>query len=255
MRVRFEYRLILVSFKLAAKKILRASSKPLHYEEITRLALEKNLIETSGATPENTMNAQIMRDIKFNKENSAFKKVKPGYFVINPDSSEKEQKLEEQEEKQDEQNSLETSSTQYIGTAGEHRVVSELLFFGYNASIMSVDEGLDIVATKDNRLFNIQVKTSNENKFNNYVADIRIISFVKFGSGNTFYIFVLRGKDTNFLILPYAEIEKNIQQKNILIVNKGKRYRINISIRDEKLYLGKMKNDVSYFKNNWNLIK
>lgn len=39
-------------------------------------------------------------------------------------------------------------STQYTGRVGEHRVVSELLFRGYNASIMSVDEGLDIVATR-----------------------------------------------------------------------------------------------------------
>lgn len=246
----------MASFKLAAKKILKESEKPLHYEEITRLALEKNLIETSGATPEATMNACITQDIKYEKERSAFKKIKPGIFSLNPNYPELDLKEEEKkEEEEEEEERQETKRTQYIGTAGEHRVVSELLFLEYNASIMSVDEGLDIVATKDKRLFNIQVKTANENKFSKYVSDIRIVSFEKHGSVNTFYIFVLRGKETNFLILPYNEIVKNIQQKNILTVNKDTRYRTNISIKDGKLYLGKLNNDMSFYLNNWNLIK
>ncbi len=243
----------MASFKLAAIKILREAKEPLHYDEITKRAIEKNLIETSGATPESTMNALIGRDIKFNKEKSAFTRPKPGFIALNPKYSQQEQKQEER--KEEEKESEETTRSQYIGTAGEHRVVSELLFRGLNASTMSVDEGLDIVATKENKLFNIQVKTANENKFNNYVYDLRKISFEKFGTGNTFYIFVLRGKETNFLILPSMEIEKNIQQKNILSVAKGQRYRINLSIRDEKLYLGNKNNDVSFYFNNWDLIK
>jgi len=240
------------SFKLAALKILREAKEPLHYEEITKRALDQNLIETSGATPEFTMNAQITRDIKYKKEKSFFKRSKPGIFTINPNYTEKEEVHEEKEETEEE---LETTSTQYVGKAGEHLVVSELLFRGYNATIMSVDEGLDIVATKSDRLFNIQVKTSNENKFNKYVSDIRISSFEKYNKNNTFYIFVLKGKETNFLILPYFEIQKNIDQENILVVNKNTRYRANISIRDNKLYLGNMQNDMSYYRNNWDLIK
>ncbi|MDE1817484.1 MAG: winged helix-turn-helix domain-containing protein [Thaumarchaeota archaeon] len=242
----------MTSFKLAALKILRDANEPLHYEEITKRALDQNLIETSGATPEFTMNAQITRDIKYKKEKSFFKRSKPGIFTINPNYTEKEEIHEEKEETEEE---LETTSTQYVGKAGEHLVVSELLFRGYNATIMSVDEGLDIVATKSDRLFNIQVKTSNENKFNKYVSDIRISSFEKYNKNNTFYIFVLKGKETNFLILPYFEIQKNIDQENILVVNKNTRYRANISIRDNKLYLGNMQNDMSYYRNNWDLIK
>ena len=106
-----------------------------------------------------------------------------------------------------------------------------------------------------NKLFNIQVKTANENKFNRYVYDIRKISFERFGVGNTFYIFVLKGNETNFLILPSTEIEKNIQQKNILVVGHGKRLRVNLSIRDGKVYLGNLNNDISFHFNNWGLIK
>ena len=134
-------------------------------------------------------------------------------------------------------------------------VVSELLFRGYNASIMDGDEGLDIVATKGERLYNIQVKTSNENKFNNYVFGLRVTSFEKHNRNNTFYVFVLKGGETRFLILPYFEIQKNIDQQNIRVIDKGQRYRVNMSIRDDKLYLGNRDNEMSYFINNWNLIK
>lgn len=244
----------MVSFRLAAIQILREVNEPLHYEEITKKALEKNLIETSGATPEATMNAQIIIDINKKKDKSSFIKIKPSTYQINPKFTEEEQKEEEIEEKiQDEDK--EQIGTQYIGKGGEHLVVSELLFRGFNASIMDVDIGMDIVATKDEKLYNIQVKTSNENKFNYYVFDIRITSFEKHNSNNSYYIFVLRGKTTQFLILPFIEVQKNIDLKNILIVNKGTRYRVNIRIRDNRLYLGNKENNMSYYLNNWNAIK
>jgi hypothetical protein len=167
----------MTSFKLSAIKILREAKEPLHYEEITKRAIEKNLIVTQGATPEATMNAIIGRDIKFNKEKSPFTRVKKGFVTLNLKFSQQDQKQEENKEKEIENESDYSLSTQYVGSAGEHSVLSELLFRGYNASIMSVDEGLDIVATKNNKLFNIQVKTSNENKFNKYVYDIRKIFF------------------------------------------------------------------------------
>jgi Holliday junction resolvase len=245
----------LASFRLTAIKILKEANQPLHYEEITKRAIDKKMIETQGATPEATMNAIIGRDIKFNKERSPFRRLKQGLVELNPNYTEQELEKEEKEEKEQEKESETISQSQYIGSAGEHRVVSELLFRGYNASTMSVDEGLDIVATKDNKLFNIQVKTANENKFNKYVYDIRKISFEKFDAGNTFYIFILRGKETNFLILPSMEIEKNIQQKNILVVGHGKRYRVNLSIKDGKSYLGNLNNDATFFLNNWSLLR
>jgi len=119
---------------------------------------------------------------------------------------------------------------------------------------MNVDEGLDIVATKRERLYNIQVKTANENKFNNYVFDLRISSFEKHNRYNTFYIFVLRGRDTHFLVLPYLEVQKNIDEKNILVVSKGQRYRVNIKMREDNLYLGKKENDMTYYMDKWESI-
>ena len=74
----------MISFKLAAIKILQIKKESLHYRDITKLALEQKLIKTNGTTPQNTMYAQITKDIQQNKEKSAFIKVGPGIFKINP---------------------------------------------------------------------------------------------------------------------------------------------------------------------------
>lgn len=244
-----------MSFKLAAIKILRKSKTSLHYQEITKRAIEQNLIETSGATPDYTMNAQITTDIKFKKEKSAFIRMKPGIFALNPNYTPEEEKKEENLELAEaEEQETETKRSQFIGRAGEHLVISKLLFQEYNANLTSVDDGIDVVATKNDRIYNIQVKTANE-KYGKYVAGMNIISYQKHNVSNTFYILVLRGKNENFLILPYVEMQKNIDQKNILVVNHGKKYRVNVTRKDDKFYLGNLKNDATYFLNNWNLIK
>lgn len=245
----------MVSFRLAAIRILKEAKKPLHYEEITKRALEQNLVETVGATPEYTMDAVLVTDIKNKKDKSPFIKKERSIFALNPNYKEEEEKEEEKEEEEIREES-ELISTQYIGKAGEHLVVSELLFRGYNASVMSVDEGLDIVATKNDKLYNIQVKTANQNKFNSYVIDLRISSFEKHNKSNTFTIFVLRaGEETTFVILPYVEIEKNIHEGNILTVNNKTRYRFNLRIRESKVYLGNLQNNISFYRDNWNVIK
>jgi len=243
------------TFKQAAIAILKKEGKPLHYKEITRLALEAGLVETQGSTPEATMNAQISTDIKYKKESSFFLRIAPSIFTLNPDRKEpsKTDKIQEKEKNEEEKIIIESG---FIGKAGEHLVCSELLFRGFNASIMSVDIGLDIVATKDNRLFGIQVKTSNLNKFNTYVFDVRKVSFERHSSQGIFYIFVLHKQSkSNFLILPFYEMEKKLHEKAILEINKGKSYRINIKARDNKIFLGNMNHDVSYFLNNWEIIK
>jgi len=46
-------------FRIAAIQILTEVKKPLHYKEITKLVLDKGILETDGATPDSTMNAQL----------------------------------------------------------------------------------------------------------------------------------------------------------------------------------------------------
>ncbi len=239
-------------FKTSAITILTETGKPLHYKEITRLALDKGILVTDGATPDASMNAQIVMDIKQNGKLSNFIKTEPSTYGLNPNIQKAVNEPEEdiaQEEKQ-------AVDSGYIGKAGEYIVCSELLFRGFNASIMSVDTGVDIVATKESRLYGVQVKTARLNKFNTYVFDVRKVSFERHSSGSTFYIFVLYSeKKTNFLILPYFEIEKKVHDKVILEVGHGLRYRINIKLRNDSVYLGTLDNEMNYFLNNWAVLK
>lgn len=239
-------------FKTAAITILSEVKEPLHYKEITRLALEKGILETEGATPDASMNAQIVMDIKNKGKKSDFTKTAPSTYALNPDKPKVEKETEEEKE---EEEKLAVDSS-YIGKAGEYLVCSELLFRGFNASIMSVDTGIDIVATKESRLYGIQVKTARLNKFNTYVFDVRKVSFERHNNGGTFYIFVLHSENkTNFLILPYLEVERKVHDRAILEVGHGLRYRINIKFRNNNVYLGTMEHEMNYFLNNWSAVK
>ena len=73
-----------ISFKQAAYRTLKEAGTPLHYREITRLAIENGLIDSSGKTPEATMIAQLGVDVNFKKERSPFVKTSPGCFALNP---------------------------------------------------------------------------------------------------------------------------------------------------------------------------
>jgi len=54
-----------LSFTDAAERILDAvGGKPMHYLDITRHALEHRMLDTSGKTPEATMYAQILTEVK-----------------------------------------------------------------------------------------------------------------------------------------------------------------------------------------------
>ena len=69
-----------MDFLTAAYQILENAGEPLHYKEITRLALAQGLIETSGKTPEATMGAQLYTDSK--QENSRFEQVGRATFGL-----------------------------------------------------------------------------------------------------------------------------------------------------------------------------
>ncbi len=70
-------------YKNSAYKVLSGSDKPLHYREITKKALEMGILETVGATPEASMNAQISVDIKQNGSTSIFARLSPGHYSLN----------------------------------------------------------------------------------------------------------------------------------------------------------------------------
>ncbi len=103
----------------------------------------------------------------------------------------------------------------YYGNAAEYLVVSELLFRGYNAQKLPVDEGLDVFAIKNKELYLIQVKHSEyEKPSESGLIKITLSSFEKNKGLNVFYILVLSRKQLSqrdFLILPYSKIDELIK--------------------------------------------
>lgn len=55
----------------------------------------------------------------------------------------------------------------FLGKAGEYRVVSELLLRGYNANMLPMDAGVDIMAEKDSMFYQFQVRTSSYSSVGN----------------------------------------------------------------------------------------
>lgn len=242
-------------FKNAAIEILAREKKALHGKEITKLALEAGILETDGATPERSMIANLAVDIKTLGKASEFVKVGPSTYRLNTEKM-RPKNLKVALEKDNEVDEKIKTESSFTGKAGEHLICSELLFRGYNASIMSVDIGMDIAATNDNKLFSIQVKTANINSYNTYNFDVQKLSFERHQSGNVFYIFVLRGKEgTEFLILPYYEMERKVKEGAISETANKTKYRVRLSIREKKIYLGNRDHDMSYFLNAWDVIK
>ena len=125
----------------------------------------------------------------------------------------------------------------YAGKAGEYAVMSELLFWNFNPSLMTVDNGIDIVAEKNSTYYHLQVKTANESD-GNWRFTIKTSSFEVHNKGATYYVFVLRHKQSNlFAVIPSSHIDiqrkhgiiKGEQQLSVVIstADKGKTWRIN----------------------------
>jgi hypothetical protein len=235
---------------------------PMTAKQIADYIKKHNLVDSHGKTPHLSIGSRLAVDIKTRGEASRFKRSGKGVFSLNDKFKDYSLELDEdsgsveQELKAEEELAVEGG---YIGKAGEYAALAELLFRGYNASLMSVDTGVDIVAIKDNFTFNIQVKTRNiSSRGDSYHFNIRIISFKRHNNNSVYYIFILRDtkkQKLNYLVLPLNELEKSIENNFVSIVGKGKLYRVTIKERNGKFYLGRAENDLTFYLNRWDIIK
>lgn len=138
----------------------------------------------------------------------------------------------------------------FWGEAAEIHVMAELLYRGFQAANIPVDEGLDILAVKKNRTYYFQVKHKDLN--NNQAIKITKSSFEKTGGGEVYYIFVLLSDDKrDFLIIPYHIMNDWIREKIVEDTFDG--YLLYIK-KQENHY--KLKEKIlNNFLNNWEDIK
>lgn len=71
-----------MTFTDAAREVLRMVGRPLHYKEITDLAIEKNLLSHVGKSPDVTMGARLAATLKKEGDQNPLVRVKPGVFAL-----------------------------------------------------------------------------------------------------------------------------------------------------------------------------
>lgn len=147
------------------------------------------------------------------------------------------------------------SDNNFIGRGGEYAVMSELLFRGFNVSLMAVDKGIDIVASNDKeKYFHIQAKTASKSKDGVFQFSIKRRAFEANNSGTTFYIFVLR-KDNHcdFVVIPNNQIAQYVAL-GIISGNETLGVRISCDQKTKKHFLNGNQ-DISLFVNGFSQIR
>lgn len=148
----------------------------------------------------------------------------------------------------------------FYGSAGEYYVVSELLYRGFIAQIMPVDLGLDVYATKGEKIFFFQVKNVSFDKGNKRTVPITISSFERNKSNNVFYVFVVQKQaKKDALVLPYI-LMNDLQEDKYLKIEKNKK-KMYISLKKERKSIfiykkdnPKIKKNMTKYLNKWNVV-
>ena len=148
-------------------------------------------------------------------------------------------------------------TTQYTGKAGEYAVMSELLFFGFNASAMTVDDGIDIVASKGESYFHIQVKTANATAGSKFQFKVTKRAFGSKDAAATFYVLVLRicenSRNTcEYLILQSSEIRRLVDKG---VVKDGESMNLSVERERGNRFLLNKAEDVTWSLNRFDNIK
>ncbi len=168
------------TFKGVAYEILKEADKPLHYEEITKIALKRGWLKTAGKTPAATMNAQLVVDVNKKGSGSLFIKTAPSTFALNETikTIKQEEELSEEHEEKEYKVSDTLMSVQK-GNIVEARVSELVLLYGTNLSCyrpLSDDEGIDLIVKEKGSLKSIyiQIKSNFSEDFSRpFVATVK----------------------------------------------------------------------------------
>lgn len=167
------------TFLQSAQHILEQAGKPLHYKEITQKAIEQGL-QTEGATPWATMNAQIAMDLKRNGADSIFYRSEPGFYGLN--ISEPKSHVPESTAQLTEKMRHSITSdlnTKQKGDIAEARVAELITLYGDEGLScyrpISDDEGIDIIVKKrgDLDVAYVQVKSTFGNGDDRFVCSVK----------------------------------------------------------------------------------
>jgi len=191
----------------AARQILAEAKKPLHVDEIAVEAVRTNRnLQMPAEEFSSKVAAALAANLRtkspsFGKVKNKTGGLKRGVYRVRQGRSKPDLPPPNPEP-------TTPVSNNFIGKAGEHAVMAELLYRGFNSSLMAVDEGIDIVASKNNEYFHIQVKTSALGANGKYAFFIKNAAFDANNGGKVFYVLVMRNADgaTKFAVIPSVQL-------------------------------------------------
>lgn len=145
----------------------------------------------------------------------------------------------------------------YIGKSGEYSVMSELLLRGFNANSMTVDDGLDIVASKDNVIYYYQVKTTRLGLNGRALLPvIKRRSYEKYVQSNTRYVacVLVKGRfgcdERIYVVFNNDDIDRF--KHNQTVKDDGNKIRIKLRFENDRIYAyDEKEEDVTYYRNHF----
>jgi len=153
------------TFKQIAYQILKETGKALHSKEITKIALEREWLNTAGKTPDATMNAQLIVDINSKKDKSRFIKTDLSTFALNPEFKEPVKNIEKSKEADKVYKISKGISSKQKGDIAEARIAELITLYGDTSlscyKPISDDEGIDLIVKEKGSLktMYIQIKS------------------------------------------------------------------------------------------------
>ena len=258
-----------MNLKDVATTVLREAG-PLHTNEIVKRAADKGLLKLKTSTPAASMSAAIYMDIKKHGKRSAFKQTSPGTFELRSDharassrsipesqatssgtSNNRSNTAGEHSRRGLTSSSRKSKDNRSTGTAGEHRVSSELLLRGYKINTPAIDDGIDLMCSKSGHNFNIQVKTVNAIN-GRHVFTIREKAFAKHDGPEMRYIFALLHADFtfDFVIMSSKDINRMLDENYMTKNTAG--YQASFQKTSGGIFLGKNRKHMQSYTNDWN---
>ena len=77
-----------MNYREAVIQVLKDEKKPLHYERIADLAMDRKYIDPRGKTPHDTISTEISRDLRKNGSESVFLRYGKGVYGLREFESE-----------------------------------------------------------------------------------------------------------------------------------------------------------------------
>lgn len=143
----------------------------------------------------------------------------------------------------------------YLGKSGEYSVMSELLLRGFNANGMTVDDGIDIVASKNNVIYYYQVKTTRLDESGRAkLSAIKRRSYDAYIQSNTRYVacVLVAGRygcdERIYVVFSNADIDRLRHGK--CVKDDGNEIRIKLRFDSDRIYAYDDKEEeVTYYRN------